>query len=91
VQKRNFIINYTTTPNPDSLAFTPEGVKVLPPGIPPIEFNDRSKAKASPLARMLFAQDEIKRVFLTSDFITITKDEDAEVCLLRDISCSINF
>jgi hypothetical protein len=79
VLKRNFVINYTTTPNPDSLAFTPEGVKVLPAGVKPIEFNDRRNAKSSPLAKALFAEPEIKRVFLTSDFITITKEEDAEV------------
>jgi len=83
---RSFIITFLTTPNPDSLAFTPEGVQVLPAGMTPIEFQDLRGAKISPLAQSLFkAEEGIKRVFLTSDFITVTKDEEAEWDRLKPI------
>jgi Fe-S cluster biogenesis protein NfuA len=85
VQKRSFIINFSTTPNPESLAFTPEGVLVLPNGIKPLEFTDPRSAKMSPLAKMLFSIPHVKRVFLTSEFITITKDEDGEWDFLRPV------
>jgi hypothetical protein len=32
---------------------------------------------------MLFAHEGVKRVFLTSEFITVTKDDEAEVSNLH--------
>jgi hypothetical protein len=79
------LINTTDTPNPESVAFLPEGVKVLPRGFNPIEFNDVRSAKESPLAKLLFQQEGVKRVFLTTEFITVTKEEDADWDFLKPI------
>jgi Fe-S cluster biogenesis protein NfuA len=62
------------TPNPSSLKFVPNGQPVLDDGT--FEFDARSAFK-SPLARKLFTLSNIKGVFLTKSYITITKQDDA--------------
>jgi Fe-S cluster biogenesis protein NfuA len=62
------------TPNPLTLKFIP-GQEVLPEGAR--EFRSQDEAAASPLAGALFAIDGVTRVFFGSDFVTVTKADDA--------------
>jgi Fe-S cluster biogenesis protein NfuA len=58
------------TPNPATLKFLP-GRVVLEQGT--ADFADADQAQRSPLARRLFEVEGVERVFLGSDFITVTK------------------
>ncbi len=58
------------TPNPSTLKFLP-GRVVLEQGT--ADFATVDSATRSPLARRLFEVDGVERVFLGSDFITVTK------------------
>ncbi|HJQ55560.1 MAG TPA: NifU family protein [Vineibacter sp.] len=58
------------TPNPATLKFLP-GRVVLEEGT--ADFPNVESAQRSPLARRLFDVDGIERVFLGSDFVTVTK------------------
>lgn len=68
------------TPNPATLKFIP-GVAVLPDDT--AEFTSAEAAKSSPLASRLFAIDGIDSVFLSGDFLAITKAERAEWFVLK--------
>lgn len=68
-------IQTESTPNPRTLKFLP-GQHVLGQGSR--EFADADAALASPLATALFDVDGVERVYLGSDFITITKSESIE-------------
>ena len=63
------------TPNPDTLKFLP-GETVLKSGN--IDFTNSEDAKASPLASRLFEIEAVSRVFLTTDFISVTKETGVE-------------
>ena len=58
------------TPNPDTLKFMP-GDMVLKSGS--IDFANVQSSANSPLATRLFEIDGVSRVFLSSDFISVTK------------------
>jgi Fe-S cluster biogenesis protein NfuA len=68
-------IQTESTPNPRTLKFLP-GRDVLGQGSR--EFATAEGADASPLAQALFAVDGVERVYLGSDFLTITKSETVE-------------
>lgn len=68
------------TPNPNSLKFLP-GKDVLAGD--KAEFENIDQAKASFLAADLFRVSGVKRVFFDSDFITVSKDENAQWALLK--------
>lgn len=68
------------TPNPATLKFLP-GVDVSP--ATPYEFISLEEAAASPLAGGLFAINGVKGVFLGSDFVSITKSEEADWAVLK--------
>lgn len=68
------------TPNPATLKFLP-GVDVSP--ATPYEFISLEEAAASPLASGLFAINGVKGVFLGSDFVSITKSEEADWAVLK--------
>lgn len=74
-QRRTLFVQTEKTPNPDSLKFLP-GVPVLESGT--ADFATAMSAVSSPLAKKLFRNDGVKRIFLTTDYITITKTEDAD-------------
>lgn len=75
------------TPNADSLKFVP-GVPVMQQGT--AEFLDSHSAASSPLAKSLFKIEGVKRIFYGPDFITVSKDEEAEWQLMKpDIYASI--
>src|SRR6059058_1816986 len=63
------------TPNPATLKFLP-GCTVMPSGT--ANFTDPRAAARSPLAERLFTLPEVAGVFLATDFITVTKNGDAE-------------
>lgn len=62
------------TPNPASLKFLP-GCEVMLKGT--AEFSSLAGASTSPLATRLFKIDGVAGIFLGSDFITVTKNENA--------------
>lgn len=64
------------TPNPDSMKFMPDK-QLLEPG-QSIDFDNAMSAARSPLAKMLFRNESVLRVFIGSTFVTITKDEEVE-------------
>jgi len=68
-------IQTETTPNPQVLKFLP-GRELLPGGSR--EFIDAVEAEASPLANALFAIAGVRRVYFGDDFLTVTKDPDAD-------------
>jgi len=68
-------IQTEATPNPATLKFLP-GVAVMPSGT--ADFADPGAAGRSPLASALFGVDGVARVFLGSDFISVSKLPDFE-------------
>ena len=68
------------TPNPATLKFLP-GRTVMGSGT--ADFPSAEAAAPSPLARALFALPGVSRVFLGADFITVTKDWDADWQVLQ--------
>lgn len=68
-------IQTESTPNPRTLKFLP-GRDVL--GTGGRDFSEASAAAASPLALSLFAVEGVERVYLGSDFLTITKADQIE-------------
>ena len=68
------------TPNPATLKFIP-GVDVLPGSS--AEFSSTEEAKTSPLASRLLSIDGVDSVFLSGDFVSITKAEQMEWFALK--------
>lgn len=64
------------TPNPATLKFLP-GRPVTQDGST-ADFAHTEQAETSPLARRLFGLDHVARVFLGSDFVTVTKTDDQD-------------
>lgn len=73
-------IETETTPNPATLKFLP-GRSVAGRGS--ADFPSADQAGASPLAESLFALPGVARVFLGSDFVTVTKADATEWSNLR--------
>ncbi len=63
------------TPNPDTLKFMP-GDTVLKTGS--VDFSNAESSVSSPLATRLFEIEGVSRVFLSSDFISVTKEAELE-------------
>jgi Fe-S cluster biogenesis protein NfuA len=71
--KKKFVDIYTEkNPNPNSLKFVSDQV-LLPEGT--VDYPDAKSANNCPLAIDLFKFSFVKRVFITANFITVTKDE----------------
>lgn len=67
------------TPNPDTLKFIPDsdiGIEVKK--LYDITKSDETMVEISPLAKIIFTIPEIERVFITPDFISVTKNEDSD-------------
>ncbi len=73
-------IQTENTPNPNTMKFLP-GQPVLADKT--AFFTDAENAKASPLASALFVLSDIRAVFFGSDFITVTKSENAQWDVLK--------
>lgn len=71
--KPPMFIQTESTPNPATLKFIP-GREVMGPGAV-ADFPSAESAGRSPLAKALFQNPEVSRVFFGSDFISITKRE----------------
>lgn len=67
-------IQTETTPNPASLKFLPG--RAVSPRVR--DYRDQDQAGESPLAVSLFAIEGVERVFLGSDFVTVSKAADAD-------------
>ena len=67
-------IETETTPNPATLKFLP-GQEVMATGTR--DFRDEAEAEASPLAEALFSLGDVTGVFFGTDFVTVTKADDA--------------
>lgn len=68
-------IQTEATPNPETLKFLP-GQPVLTEGT--MDFANRDEADKSPLAMRLFDVHGVARVFLGTDFVSVTKASDAD-------------
>jgi hypothetical protein len=68
-------IQTESTPNPATLKFLP-GQSVLEMGT--ADFPSAETAEKSPLARRIFAVDNVAGVFFGTDFVTVTKADGAE-------------
>lgn len=73
-------IQTETTPNPAVLKFLP-GRELLNEGTR--EFRDAAEAKASPLAEALFALTGVTRAFFATEFLTVTKSDEADWAHLK--------
>jgi Fe-S cluster biogenesis protein NfuA len=73
-------IQTETTPNPATLKFLP-GRPVMESGT--AYFAQAEDGARSPIARRLFAVAGVSGVFLGSDFITVTKAQDADWATLK--------
>ena len=58
------------TPNPNTLKFIP-GIQVLKEGT--VEFKDNVSARSSNLASLIFSINGVERVFLATEFVSVTK------------------
>ena len=63
------------TPNPETLKFIPGNI-ILKTGT--ADFSSKDVASDSPLASRLFEIDGVSRVFLATDFISVTKDPEID-------------
>ena len=68
------------TPNPATMKFLP-GRPVMGAGT--ADFTDVDGAERSPLARNLFNIAHVTGVFLGSDFVSVTKDDDGDWQLMK--------
>lgn len=75
-------IETNTTPNPNTMKFTP-GFKIIESGIK--SFSRDEDCSNSPLAQNLFRLPEVVAVFLTPDFITVTKSSESDWSYLKTI------
>jgi Fe-S cluster biogenesis protein NfuA len=64
-----------STPNPAAMKFV-SSILLLPDGV--VEFGSADEAVSCPLAAQLFKFTGVKSVFITSNFITVTKESDIE-------------
>jgi Fe-S cluster biogenesis protein NfuA len=64
-----------STPNPAAMKFV-SSILLLPDGV--VEFGSAAEAGSCPLAAQLFQFTGVKSVFITSNFITITKEPEIE-------------
>ena len=54
-------------------------------GVGTRDFRSFKEAQASPLAKKLFQTDGVQSVFLAADFVTVSKEEDAEWLTLKPL------
>ena len=73
------------TPNPNTLKFIP-GVEVLSEGT--VEFINRKSAKDSHLANLIFLIEGVSRVFFSTEFISVTKNDESNWDVLKPMILS---
>ncbi len=70
------------TPNPATIKFIP-GVKILEAGS--LDFASAKAAKNAPLALRLFGITGVNRVFLSTEFVSISKADDTDWNMLKPL------
>jgi hypothetical protein len=73
--KKNYVVYAELTPNPNSVKFVANRM-LLADGT--VEYKSRADAGICPLALQLFEFTGVKSVFITSNFVTITKASDID-------------
>lgn len=73
-------IQTEATPNPATIKFLP-GQEVLKSGT--AEFSSAEDAAISPLAQRLFSLQGVNLVFLATDFVSVSKDDDTDWVMLK--------
>jgi Fe-S cluster biogenesis protein NfuA len=73
-------IQTEATPNPATVKFLP-GQKIVEAGSH--DFPDSIAAARSPLAKRLFGITGVARVFISSDFVSVTKADDTDWSMLK--------
>jgi len=95
IQKRNMFIQTSETPNPESIKFIPgrpvltteitgDSADVTNNGFYAIK-SDKEDIARSPFAKLLFAVDGVKAVYLGPDFVTVTKYAEANWAHVRTL------
>lgn len=74
------------TPNPATIKFLP-GRPVLEEGT--IDFSSPLQAEKSPLARRLFGIVGVTRVFLSTDFVSVSKADDTDWAMLKPMILAV--
>ncbi len=74
------------TPNPATLKFLP-GQVVLESGT--AEFTSLEECGNSPLAQRLFSVQGVSGVFLGADFVSVSKEEDADWSMLKSMVLAV--
>ncbi len=64
------------TPNPNSLKFTTDAAPFLDGGV--AAYTSAEEAEEDPLARALFAISGVEDVFVTPQFVTVSKAPDTD-------------
>ena len=75
-QRRSIVVESNATPNPECLRFFSMELSFLPPGTA-MDLPNEGHAYKSPLAEHLFKVSGIKQVYFADEYITVTKDKDA--------------
>lgn len=75
-QKNPITIYAEASPNPDSMKFV-ANVTFLPEGIN-VDYPSKEDASKSPLSTSLFDFDYVERVFIASNFISVTKKSEVQ-------------
>ncbi len=70
------------TPNPNTLKFIP-GAQVLEEGT--AEFIDKVSARSSNLASLIFQINDVERVFLATEFVSVTKSNENNWEILKPL------
>jgi NFU1 iron-sulfur cluster scaffold homolog, mitochondrial len=82
IQEIPYIVYAEETPNPSSLKFVAN--KLLLVSGASAEYATISETKDAPIANKLFAFPFVKRIFIASNFVTITKHDTVEWEEIRD-------
>ncbi len=72
------------TPNPNAVKFT-----VGRPVGGPKTFSGEAEAKGEPLAAGLLGIEGVSSVFMTADFVTVTKEADGDWAAITPLATSI--
>ena len=70
-----------TTPNPNSLKFTSDGAPFTQGGV--AAYSSEAEAQDDPLARQLFSIDGVEDIFITPQFVTVSKAPSVEWSALK--------
>lgn len=82
-QARPVHLYMEANPNPNSLKFV-ANFMLVDDGVS-FDYPDAASAENSPLAQELFNFAAVKRVFITSNFVTVTKDEAVDWAEIQTI------